>query len=371
VNRPLLIVGASARAAAFSALRAGFQPLCLDLFADTDLAQVCPVVRVISGYPHALPTLCKKQLPAPWIYTGGLETRPTIVDRITGDRPLWGNGAAVIRRARDPFLVHRLLTEAGLPVPKVRMTPPTCYESSWLVKPRSHVGGNGIRPFAKDASSPTGRAYFQQWIEGMPAAVIYVATEKGVRLAGLTHQLVGVSWLQAKRFHYCGSIGPLEINGPLRQGLQRLGDVLTRGCGLRGLFGVDGILRGETFWPVEINPRYTASVEVLERATGWQALAEHARAFAGDADVVYGERNQPQVGKAILFARQQMTFHTIPNVSDHGWPRFADIPAPGTRIEPGQPILSFFARENSLTECLAKLRAIAEDLQRDFSREER
>ena len=42
----LLILGASTRAAAFSALRAGLAPRCVDFFADRDLAAVCPVERV-------------------------------------------------------------------------------------------------------------------------------------------------------------------------------------------------------------------------------------------------------------------------------------------------------------------------------------
>ena len=37
---------------------------------------------------------------------------------------------------------------------------------------------------------------------------------------------------------------------------------------LCGLFGVDGVVRGNRFWPVEINPRYTASMEVLEYVPG-------------------------------------------------------------------------------------------------------
>ena len=365
MDQPLLILGASARAAAFSALRAGFQPLCLDLFADTDLAQVCPVQRITSGYPHALPALCQQQPPAPWIYTGGLETRPTLVQRIARDRPLWGNGARVLRRARDPFLVHRLLTAAGLPVPEVRSSPPSSADSTWLIKTRTHVGGNGIRPYTPDATPSTAPAYYQQWIDGMPAAAIYIATEAGTRLVGLTLQLVGMPWLHARRFHYCGSIGPLEITSSLKQVLQRLGEVLTYGCGLRGLFGVDGILQGDEFWPVEINPRYTASVEVLERATGWRALAEHALAFASNAEEVSGQGTHSMVGKAILFAQHRLTFPTLQNHLDHGWPCFADIPTSGTLIEPGQPILSFFVRENSVPECLAKLRAIAEDLHRN------
>ena len=39
----LLILGASARAAAFSALRLGLRPTCADLFADADLASACPL----------------------------------------------------------------------------------------------------------------------------------------------------------------------------------------------------------------------------------------------------------------------------------------------------------------------------------------
>ena len=40
------LVGASTRAAAFSALRAGLTPFCWDLFADTDLAAVADVEKL-------------------------------------------------------------------------------------------------------------------------------------------------------------------------------------------------------------------------------------------------------------------------------------------------------------------------------------
>ena len=42
----LVIIGASARAAAFSAHRAGMRPWCVDLFGDADLARRFPVRRV-------------------------------------------------------------------------------------------------------------------------------------------------------------------------------------------------------------------------------------------------------------------------------------------------------------------------------------
>ena len=60
---------------------------------------------------------------------------------------------------------------------------------------------------------------------------------------------------------------------PPSDDLARLGQVLAAGCGIRGLFGVDCVEENSVFWPVEINPRYTASVEVLEYASGLPALA--------------------------------------------------------------------------------------------------
>jgi hypothetical protein len=43
------------------------------------------------------------------------------------------------------------------------------------------------------------------------------------------------------------------------------------------LFGIDGILDGERFWPVEVDPRYSASVKVLEYASGLKAMLWRGR----------------------------------------------------------------------------------------------
>ncbi len=79
---------------------------------------------------------------------------------------------------------------------------------------------------------------------------------------------MGEPWLRAAPFHYCGSVGPVDCSPGLQEMLERLGNTLTASCQLRGIFGVNGVLRDGAFWPVEVNPRYTASVEVLEYARG-------------------------------------------------------------------------------------------------------
>jgi predicted ATP-grasp superfamily ATP-dependent carboligase len=377
--KPLLIFGASTRAAAFSALRAGMQPWCADLFADADLGARCPVTRVPpDAYPRAFAHLVQTESPGPWMYTGALENWPWQVQQMSRERTLWGNGWPSLRRARAPSVVASILARARLACPAVRLAseqPPIV--GRWLVKPFSSAGGQGIRFWDGKPMPPPPRPpiYLQQYVAGLPYAALYLGNGRQSLLLGVTRQLVGAGWLHAKFFQYCGSIGPVPLEQELRRRLQNLGTVLAQGCRLRGLFGVDYVLQDGAPWPVEINPRYTASVEVLEHATGLTALALHARVFESASRLLppMPEPSPAQfVGKAILFAREALTFPPdgpwvdvlrYPS-SIHEVPTFADIPDPGERIEAGRPILTFFARAESEVACQSALQQIAEDLDR-------
>ena len=95
-------------------------------------------------------------------------------------------------------------------------------------------------------------------------------------------QLIGESRLNAAPFAYCGSIGPLRRRAsPLERQIVRCGQMLGSEFGLRGLFGVDFLLDADSVaWLTEVNPRYTASVEVLEDGLGISLLGEHVQASA-------------------------------------------------------------------------------------------
>lgn len=369
----ILIVGASARSAAASAVRAGLRPWCLDLFADLDLQRLAPVRAIPpGGYPHALAELLPQGPPGPWLYTGALENRPQLVRCLASRRPLWGNDAPVLRVARSPFRLARALRSEHFPGPAVRRQPPVNGDlwGDWLRKPVSGAGGAGIR-FAvpADASAPLSRRhYYQVYLDGEPRSAVYVADGRATRFLGLTRQLVGLPWLGAAPFHYCGSVGPLVPSGLERAILESLGGALAGSLSLSGLFGVDGVWRNGQLWPVEVNPRYTASVEVLEHGLGVPALALHRRAFDPSAPEVTGPGQLGGVvGKAVLFARQALT---VPN--DGPWlaalrgpsgpwelPAFTDIPATGQRIDAGRPVLSLFARAASMAACEGELRRLA------------
>jgi predicted ATP-grasp superfamily ATP-dependent carboligase len=357
----LLIFGASARAAAFSALRAGLHPWCADLFADTDLAVRCPVVRIPpERYPHAFLDLLDTAPHAPWLYTGGLENRPALIAKMARRAPLWGNDRRVLQRVRDPFFIADLLARQDLPVPEVRRVENGApAKADWLVKPRAGAGGVGIQRWHSEIalSQAPGRLYLQEFIEGEPCAAVFVAFPQETRLVGITQQLVGTSWLHAPAFSYCGSIS-FTPSAELTQRMQQMGDVLARGCDLMGIFGVDFILRDGVPYLIEVNPRYTASVEVIEHATGVAALALHRAVFdAAIKDSPWRTADRGCVGKAILFAPETVVFphEGAWRSSPISLPAFADVPAAGEVIPAGRPIFTLLVRDVDPVKCVENL----------------
>ncbi len=361
----LLVLGASARAAACSAVRAGLRVVAADLFADADLLARCPATAV-SDYPQGFLAMVGQAPAGPWMYTGALENSPELVATLAARRLLWGTSAPALRALREPWEVVERLRIAGLPWLPVASDPGMLPgDGSWLIKPRCSAGGTGVLAWRGAWPAPAvnpGAWYFQRRQAGWPAAAVYCAGPCGVRLWGLTRQLVGTPWLGATGFRYAGSIGPLPLSGALAKQLEALGPALA--CdGLLGLFGVDGVVSDETFWPVEINPRYTASMEILERATGVSAVGWHR-----DACLRSTWDNEPRSrqllqagthgthGKAILFARRSMVISPalaaswLDEALGNEPATLADVPVAGSVLRAGWPILTCLACGDSVAE---------------------
>lgn len=364
----LLILGASSRAAAFSALRAGLCPECIDLFADIDLSALCKVTRIPSqSYPEGLLDLAHDAPPGPWLYTGALENRPALIKLISGIRNLWGNSDRRLNLVRDPVQLRECLAAGGFPFPRIETSEqslPT--DGSWVLKPYQSSGGTGIERWVGQVRGERkDRSYYQQVVEGTPCAAIYVGNGEKSILLGVTEQLVGLDFLHAGPFSYCGSIGPMKLEGETLARFELLGECLVAKFRLRGLFGVDAILSGSQPWLMEVNPRYTASVEVLEYASGMKAMALHRAACLRNALDYKGEpyADSSVIGKAILFAGRKVVQvpPSVEGLLSHGspdeLPDYADIPQPGTSIKEGWPIISAFAEESNREKCLAALKA--------------
>lgn len=367
----VLILGFSARAAAFSARRAGFCPVAADCFRDEDLAAICDCRRV-DCYPADLEHAAQVFPNGPWLYTGGLENYPDMVDRLAQERILYGNPGSVLRAVRDPFCLAETLRSAGLPTLQVVAEPPQNVHGPWLRKPRESCGGLGIewagqQPDEPGAAVPrhtplfkttTGRNrvdYYQQFVSGTPCSAMFVGARGRAVWLGTTEQLIGEPWTGAQGFQYAGSLGPCNLPRGQQQLWKRIGNCLAERFELRGLFGVDAVRTQDTIWVVEVNPRYTASLEVLELATGRATIVPHVVACRdGELPATWPLAAGPCVGKAIVYARKDgcvpADFGQLVSRlnQDPARPALADLPPGGYPLAAGQPVLTVLAYASSL-----------------------
>lgn len=361
----LLILGVSARAAAFSALRAGYVPLAADCFRDEDLAAGCDCRR-LACYPTGLEAIAAAFPECPWLYTGGLENHPRLVGRIAKRRRLFGNSEHVLREVRNPFNLADTLRREGLPCAAVSATPPDAPCGAWLRKPRKSGGGRRIELVSEttaDRLAPNRRFYYQRYIAGTACSAVFVAAHRAAVWLGATRQLIGTAWTGAKGFEYAGSIGPLDTTSNEEAQWQAIGNCLAGRFELSGLFGVDAVMTEDAIWVVEVNPRYTASVEVLELAGDANLMPVHVRACQhGELPAEWTMQPGRRVGKAIVFAEKDGRVPTdfglfVKRVNSHqARPAVADIPAVGREFHRGEPLVTVLAEGDSLAEVERSLR---------------
>lgn len=367
MGKQLIIIGASARAAAQSAIRGGYEPWCADLFADRDLQKVATVHRCLpEQYPQALAKLIDEgslPLDVAVLYTGGLENEPQLIEAIAFDRPLLGCSPYALRRVRDPLALPSLPRHRGIRFCKMHRHRPLLswlfpsLLNKYLIKPCQGTGGRGIRRWSL-AERVARTDYLQQYVPGRPVSMVYVGDGWSARLLGVTEQLIGDKSFGGDGYRYCGSIGPLMLEKAQQAAMVHLGVQLAQRFDLRGPFGVDAIIarrRGGAIWPVEVNPRYTASIEVIERTTGLNSLgkdlAVRKMRSRSDAEIM---------GKAVVFARKHVSAPDLYQWFDAE--QIADVPQIGEPIRQGHPVCTVFAHATDVSRCRTRLRQLAQTL---------
>ena len=123
---------------------------------------------------------------------------------------------------------------------------------------------------------------------------------------------------------------------------------------MQGLWGVDFVLeRNGHYWVVDVNPRPTASLEVLQDSHQQNLLEQHLNSFIAPHEFCFGDgiesvEESNQAGKFVIFNHENRIVWPGEQVvcqyfeglcKRSGW-RIAvkDVPAPGESIQPLAPI---------------------------------
>ncbi len=287
----LMILGASARSAASCAqsLQPPVEILACDLFADADLQAMAKTTQIApADFPEQLVNWALEQPVSPWVFTGGLENAPEIVEAIGRRHPLLGCSSATLRRARDPFDWTGLLDQSGFATARLMRPSEFAFRAGdrWFCKSLRSCGGADVRlittpdlPHGIDDSTH----FLQAAVDGPMAAGLFVANGSDSRLLGV---MLGRQVDPPTDFRFAGAVGPVWLDetphGPFgsRSSWEQLGKLLTSHLGMVGWFGVDAIIHRRdhesVVVPIEINPRFTASMELLPNPD--QLFAVHHRA---------------------------------------------------------------------------------------------
>ncbi|MEZ5951400.1 MAG: ATP-grasp domain-containing protein [Planctomycetaceae bacterium] len=394
----VLIFGGATRAACWSAARAGLTAVCFDLFADCDFPPGAVVHKIASMTDgNLLPVLepfLRSYPAAALLPVGGGEYLSETLGssgRVLGSRP------SAISRARDPRFVWRFLANQGLPTLPLRLPgEPVSGESAeksrhpsvgirWLRKSITSVGGLGIRRLAAGDLSPVPAGFYDQGeVDGIPCSAQFLTCanargEVDTELLGCTRQIIGSPELPARPFAYAGNLFPLQSFEAIDRDhllplLHTIGRTCALACGLRGLWGLDFVLAGQTPYLVEINPRYTAALELMELAEQRSLLRDLPGLAEGRQVPPRGERSKPtrSIGKRILYASRDFelpcdwSWDVVAGRVGQGhggegercWsvPTFSDLPAAGTAFRREDPICTIWATGDTGADCLEQLR---------------
>jgi len=229
----VMLAGASVRAMAQSAVRAGCSVCGLDLFGDRDLSRLADSHR-IQTYPGELADWARRLPGRQWAFTGGLENYPQLIGRISRTHRLLGNPEGVLRRIRNPWLVASSVRSAGCRFPSPSWNLPSD-GNSYVRKPIDSCGGLNMclaadadapEPMTANDSimhgegrisgndsndlpdnSPGRRFYFQPFVSGPVWGVTFLGNGQTAVLLGAARH-VNWQWSGARQFQYSGSMGP-------------------------------------------------------------------------------------------------------------------------------------------------------------------
>lgn len=284
----VVIVGASARAAAWSARRAGFAVWACDRFGDADLKSACQRYaawrpgQLVGGVEELFAGSSSqgRARPLAVLAVGGIERQPHDWDALTQwlrqkDLPAVQPRPDCLRVTADPAWLDQVAQAAGIVFPAWHPAGTgSPSDGDWLWKPQRRCGGFEILR-KSDAIAPLVPGYWQQNTAGQAWGLSFVAGADGIRLLGAARGLTRRR--SATPFAYAGSTGPLWLDRTALAMAMRLGSLVAQRLQLRGLFGVDLLCDAGRWSLLEVNPRYCASMELHDTASsscvGWHLAA--------------------------------------------------------------------------------------------------
>ncbi len=391
VARTIAVVGFSARSAAQCAKRQGLEVIAVDTCADRDLASQCQKHYRLDD-PKWPDVLNASHPGVPLLLTGGMEHRTQWVDHCHSVANRGGPDGKQLSamRSLDNWEKWAVSSELGWPatyrkIQDFTLLPDQLAGSDWLLKPLNSAGGIGVIDLTNAVlvndpllQNPT-EAYIQKRLPGVAIGITFLSSEFGSALVGAAAAWPPDRKPITSRYVYRGSYGPLRLTDEQIDRLRRFAGIVGRESGLLGLWQADFLVHHGALTLLEINPRWSASMDILDVCLDLRLVEMHYESickilcraayeqFALNACKRARESIESMIGKLVVYAPNAFTVSQAQ--SDYWWAnrwecdvnttrnrsQFADIPVAGTNVEIGNPILTVLTSGRSHESILREL----------------
>lgn len=379
----VIVSGFSGRALSETAAQAGCKISCIDFFGDLDLKKFCRKnfsIKHDSAEKNYSTQILLDLIENNYddeqyfVYSSDWDNKPELLNKVlTGkDIKLLGNSAETLQKVKlkrgsitDKQNLFSFLKRKKFSLPKIIKSEEELKKEreidsnrKYLLKPYLSGGGKNIKLYPDLSTAQKeiekemwNNFYLQQYIEGKVSSALFAADEKNAEILGVTEQLKD---LTKDSFKYGGNIlikPDLEIISQLK----KMASELTENFGLKGINGIDFILSSDGIYFIELNPRFTAAVELLLPIFGAELFELY---FYDRIDQNLSEKyissEMPLYAKIIYYAKTDLTVKKeitelldYKSVNMNGKYEFRDFPHPGEEIEKHDPVSTVLVSSGS------------------------
>lgn len=322
---------------AASALRAGYESVVIDLFADLDTRQTAMHCYAVPSLALAdlLPAveLITRQFELQFVvYGSGLEPFPDSLALLQARFCCYGNSLETFNRINKKDYFFAQLDAMHIAHPEVAFDVVPKLKRG-LLKPSAGEGGVGILPCSANVTELKEGFYWQRWVAGVPMSALFLADGHSAQLIGFNRQ-----WTVQPGLQFCGLINHAPLVLAQQKEIKQVLKQIVAVFALTGLNSLDFIYDGTNCQILEVNARPSASMCLYDSDFSKGLLYEHIRACDGDLiDSVPAHKNIRAY--EVLYAVRSLE---IPETMS--WPLWAmDRPASASVIEKKQPVCSIMA----------------------------
>ena len=342
----IIIAAISSRAYVQAAVRAGFEVIAIDAFADVDTQLLakkvyqCPVINgqfVVNALMAILQHIdLNAQLG--FCYGAGFEAQPNLLTQIAAYLTVIGNSAQVVQNCKQPQLFFKHCDSLGMRYPETQFMRPL-HTKNWLEKAIGGSGGLHIKALLPlnclQQLPQNNQLYYQQKQNGMAISCLFLANQQYAQVLGFNEQWQSKTALFSYR--YGGAVSHIDIPQECQDNIENFVIKMTKILGLKGINSADFIWQDDQLFALELNPRLSATLD-LYRAQKGDLFAAHVAACLGNLQD-WPVADKKSRAHHIVYANKPAFVPTIME-----WPNWVcDIPQPNSHIAAGAPICTVLA----------------------------